>query len=174
MILNSNFMTNTPQRSQDVNPGEKLFSWIAFNYHPHKRGLVWYGVFCALFFGSAIWAMVSGDWVMAFTLFIAVAVYFFIHRKGDEQHEVNVFENGILIDQKYFPIEKFEGYWFVYDQTVGIVNLQLSGKGDRKISLQTGEHDLSFFRKELKQAGLEELSEKKESLIDLWIRALKL
>ncbi len=167
-------MPTTNQRSQEVDPGEKLFSWTAFNYHPHKRGWIWYAVFCVLFFGSALWALVKGDWVMSLTLFIAVAVYFFIHRKGDEEHEVQVFENGIQVDQKFLPMEKFEGYWFVYDQTVSVLNLQLSGKGDRKISLQMGDKSIDFFRTEFEHSELSELPDKKETLIDLWIRALKL
>jgi len=167
-------MTNTQQRSSEINPGEKIFSWVAFNYHPHKRGWIWYAIFCTLFFGSALWALMSGDWVMAFTLFVAVAVYFFVHRKGDEDHEVQVFENGILIDRKFIEKERIEGYWFVYDQTVSVLNFQLSGKGDRKISLQMGEHNPDFFRSEFKLTKLEELFEQRESLMDLWIRALKL
>ncbi len=167
-------MTNTQQRSSEIDPGEKIFSWTAFNYHPHKRGWIWYAIFCTFFFGSALWALVSGDWVMAFTLFVAVAVYFFAHRKGDEDHEVQVFENGILIDRKFIEKEKLEGYWFVYDQTVSVLNFQLSGKGDRKISLQMGEHNPDVFRSEFKLMEIEELVDKKESLMDLWIRALKL
>jgi len=167
-------MANTPQQSREVTPGEKIFSWTALNYHPHNRNWVWYTVFCVIFFGSALWALVSGDWIMAFALFIAVAVYFFVHRKGDEEHEVTVFEKGILVDRKYFPMEKFAGYWFVCDETVSVINLQLSGKGDRKITLQMGDNNRDFFKSGFKLTELEELSDKRESLIDLWIRALKL
>lgn len=111
---------------------------------------------------------------MAFALFIAAGVYFFIHRKGDEEHEITVFEKGILVDQKYFPMEKFAGYWFIFDETVSVINLQLSGKGDRKIALQMGDKTPDFFRSAFPSTKLEELSDKKESLLDLWIRALKL
>jgi hypothetical protein len=167
-------MTNTPERSVEMITGEQVFSWTALNYHPHKRGWKWIAMFCVVFFGSAIWALTKGDWIMAFALFLAVAVYFLVHRNGDQEHEVMVFEKGILIDQKYFPMEKFEGYWFVYDQTVSVLNLQISGKGDRQIALQMGDKDPDFFRTEFQSTKLEELLEKKESLIDLWIRALKL
>jgi hypothetical protein len=167
-------MTNTSQRSPEQITGEKIFSWTALSYHPHNRGIVWYVVFCILFFGSAIWALVKGDFMMAFSLFIAVSVYFFVHRKGDEEHEIHVFEKGILVDRKYFPMEKLEGYWFLSDSTVNVLNLQLEGKGNRKISLQMGNKEADDFRSEFKNTTLSELPDKKESLLDLWIRALKL
>ncbi len=112
--------------------------------------------------------------MMAFSLFIAVSVYFFVHRKGDEEHGIHVFEKGILVDRKYFPMEKLEGYWFLSDSTVNVLNLQLAGKGNRKISLQMGDKTQDFFRSEFKNTALSELPDKKESLLDLWIRALKL
>ena len=121
-----------------------------------------------------LYTLVSGDWIMAFSLFVAVAVYFFVHRKGDEEHEVQVFEHGVRVDTKFFPMEKFSGYWFVYGQGVSVLNFQLSGKNDRKISLQMGDKTPDFFRSELQSTELHELPEQKESLIDLWIRALKL
>jgi len=167
-------MTNTPSSSREINTGEKIFSWTAMSYHPHDRGILWYVVFCALFFGSSVWALWRGDWVMALTLFVAVAVYFFIHRNGDEEHEIQVFEKGVLIDRKYFSMQRLEGYWFLTDETVNVLNLQLAGKGDKKISLQMGDKAADYFRSEFKNTELQDLVDKKESLIDLWIRALKL
>ncbi|MCF7905879.1 hypothetical protein K9L63_01670 [Candidatus Gracilibacteria bacterium] len=164
---------NTPHTRNVFDPGKEIFSWTAHDYHPHKRGWVWLVVFCFIFFGSAFWAMLVGDWVMALTLFIAVAVYFWAHRNGEEKHNVTVYENGIQVDKKYFSMEKFIGYWFVYDPSVSVVNLQME-ENSKKIMLQMGKNTPDFFRTNFARVELEELPDKKEGLVDLWVRALKL
>ena len=157
------------------NPGRKVFGWEAHDYHPHKHGALWIIIFSTILFGGALWAILTnGDWLMAFTFFIIAGLYFWTHRKGTEMHQIQVFEGGVLVDQKLFPLEKLEGFWFVYDETVSVINFQLKSKYDQKISLQMGEMGPDFFRQNFARIGLEELPDKKESLLDLWIRALKL
>ncbi len=163
------------QHRLDFQPGEEVFSWEAFDYHPHQRGWLWITLFCLILFGGALWALLSGgDWVMAFTFFVVAAVYFWAHRQGDEVHHIRVFERAVVIDQQLVPLEDLSGFWFVYDQGVSVVHLQFKKGQDRKISLQMGSNDPHFFRLGFEQVDLLELSEKRENLIDLWVRALKL
>lgn len=162
---------------QNFDLGNEVFSWQAFDYHPHERGTLWYVVFCAVFFGGALWAILSDPkwgWLTAFVFFVAGGVYFWKHREGEQVHEIQVFENGISIDGQNFPRNIFHGYWFVIDAGVSVINLELTGDKEEKISLQMGEKSADFFRENFIKIELEELREKKESLLDLWIRALKL
>ncbi len=157
------------------NPGRKIFGWEAHDYHPHKHGALWIIIFSAILLGGALWAILAnGDWLMAFVFFLVAGMYFWAHRKGIETHQIQVFEQGMLVDQKLFPLEKLGGYWFIYDETVSVINFQLKSRYEQKISLQMGEMDPDFFRQNFARIGLEELPDKKESLLDLWIRALKL
>ncbi len=160
------------------NLGQEVFSWTALDYQPHHRGIIWYTVFCSIFFGGAVWSMISDPkwgWLMALALFLSAAVYFYAHHKGEQTHEIKVFERGLFIDNKFFPLEKFAGFWLLYDETANMVNLQVESKRRKyKISLQMGDKSPEFFRENFAKVGLAELSDTKESLLDLWIRALKL
>lgn len=166
------------KKSRDFDQGAEVFSWQSYDYHPHKRGIVWYAVFCAVLFGGAVWSMASDPqwgWLMALSFFLAAAVYFLAHRKGDEIHEVKVFERGIFVDNKFITLENFAGFWILYNETVSIVNLQFKSKyQNKKISFQMGEELPEFFRENFAKVNLLELKDTKESLIDLWVRALKL
>ncbi len=160
---------------KNFDPGKVIFAWEAHDYHPHRRGWVWMGIFCLIIFGGAGWALWTGDWVMAFTFFAVAAIYFFFHRKGHESHQIGILEKGLQVDTQFFPWDDFSGFWFVYDemQAVSIVNFQKAEK-DQKLSLQMGMLKPDDLRDVLKKVELEELKDKKESLVDLWIRALKL
>ena len=164
--------------STEFDLGEEVFSWNSRDYHSYKRGIIWYLVFCTILFGGAVWSMISDPkwgWLMALSFFLAAAVYFYAHRKGEETHEVKVFEHGIFIDQKFIALENFVGFWVLYNETVATVHLQLKSKyQDKKISLQMGEESPDFFRENFSKAGIPEMEDAKEGLLDLWIRALKL
>ncbi len=165
----------TATEKSPFNPGKPIFGWEAHDYHPHNRGWIWISIFCLIIFGGAAWALWSGDWMMAFTFLIVAAIYFFFHRKGHETHQIGVFEKGIQIDQRFYDWKTFAGFWFVYDETqqVAVVNLQLAEKDD-KIMLQMGELIPDELRAVFAKVELPELTEKKEGLVDLWVRALKL
>ena len=160
------------------NPGEVLYAWEAHDYHPHERGILWMIIFGVVLFGSALfflWWDPQWGWVTASTFFIVAALYFWTHRNGDETHMVRIFEKGLLIDDRnFFPWDKFAGYWIVYDPTVSVINFQFEGKLDRKITLQMGHTDPDQFRIIFDQLEFPELKDHKESLTDLWVRALKL
>lgn len=167
------------ENSNIFDPGKEVFSWESFDYHPHKRGWVWFTIFCIFFFGSAVLMLFQGggwgDKLAAITFLLALAMYFFVHRKGDEKHTVRVFERAVFVDRKLIPLDKLSGYWFIYDQTAALVNLQFDNKKrSQKVTLQMGQHGPDFFRRNFREVELEELEDKKESVLDLWIRALKL
>lgn len=169
---------NSEQKVNTYTPGEEIFSWTAHDYHPHERGTIWMIMFCSVLGGAAAWSIYSDPqwgWVAAVTMLLFAAAYFWIHRNGHEDHEIRCFQRGILIDNtRYIKWIDFEGFWFVYDQSVSVINLEYNGDKGRKLTLQMSENDPEFFRQNLENIEIKELEEKRESLMDLWIRALKL
>ena len=168
---------NIDTRSAGFNPGNEVFSWISEDYHPHNRGSLWIIVFSVFMFGVAIWSYLSDPktgWVTALTLFLALAMYFYMHRNGREKHSITVFQNGIFIDQVFVSFVDLEGFWFIYDQTASIITLEQKGKTRSRIQLQLGEESPETLREVFAGLDLLELTDRQESLVDLWIRALKL
>ena len=174
--------TRTPS-SQDYrhmhDPGPELYSWVAYDYHPHERGLIWHIVFALVVLGSAIWAYYSGGnwgWITSFCIFFMAAVYLWTHRNGHEFHEIRIFRRGLLVDGKdYFPWEQIGGYWIMYDEYIGVVKfLHKLRVGEREITLQIGNAIKEDLEDALIRAELTELEDKQESLVDLWMRVFKL
>jgi len=158
--------------------GKKLFSWTAHDYHPHERGVLWHIIFCAAFFGGSIWAVLADPrwgWVTAFCFCTVAGIYLITHRGGNQDHEVQIFEKGLLIDERCFVHwDKVLKYWFVYDESVAVINFDLKKESNQPIKLQMGDITLDKFREVLTAIPIEEDESKEESVIDLWIRVLKL
>ena len=166
------------QQNQELDTGKPVFAWRAFDHQPCHRGWLWHVMFCVMLFGGAIWAVWDDPrwgWIVATTFFIAAAVYFWSHRKGNELHDTTVFERGILIGEKTFVFkEKINGYWFVYEQDAEILKIELNGRNKRTYSLQMGHLEPDFFREHLGTFGIEELEDRQEPNLDKWIRIFKL
>ena len=168
--------TNT--NNQNYNPGEEIFSWIAHDYHPHERGTLWYIIFSFIILGISLWSFFSDPkwgWVTSSTILMFAAMYFYVHKDGNQDHKISCFERGILIDGKqYIDWDKFEGFWFIYNETASILNFEYIGNKNQRLTLQMGDNLPEFFQTNLKSLNLIELENKKEAILDLWIRALKL
>lgn len=166
------------QSPQPLDLGKPVIEWEAFDHHPYHRGWLWYVVFFGILTGGAAWAIWDDPqwgWLVAVTFFIAAAVYLWSHRNGNELHQVSIFERGMFIENKFIPREKIAGFWIVYGEGVAVVNFEIkTQKRLRKISLQMGKNNPDFFRENLSAMGIEEMTEKHESVLDMWIRALKL
>lgn len=169
---------NTVSKASGMfDPGKEIFSWNAHDYHPHKRGMVWIVVFSLFMFGVAAWSYLADPetgWITSLTLLLALSLYFYMHRNGEEHHDISVFENGVFIDQFFVSRSELEGYWFVYDETASLLHLERKGKYVRPIQLQMGNVAPDIFRQVFSNLELEELTQKQESVIDLWVRALKM
>ncbi len=171
-------MENTPNNRNTYNPGEEIFSWVAHDYHPHERGLWWYIISSIIILGISLWAFLSDPawgWITSATILIFSASYFYVHKDGHKDHEIRCFERGLLIDgERYFTWDRFEGFWFIYDETASILNFEFNGNKNQRLILQMGEKLPDFFEENLKKIELPKLENKKEAMLDLWIRALKL
>ncbi|PID70341.1 hypothetical protein CSB37_03065 [bacterium DOLZORAL124_38_8] len=157
--------------------GTFIDQWTAYDHYPHYRKPLWYVWFCLLFFGIAalcIWVDPVRGWITALAFFVTAAFYFWTHRNGHETHEIKIYSEALVIQDKIIPFKDIAEYWFVYDVGVAVLNLEKRKKKAPKISLQMGDKTPDFFRAAFNKTALNENTEKKESLTDLWIRALKL
>jgi len=166
---------NTQQPTpQQPNIGAAIGKWTAYDYHPHKRSWIWIAIFALIIFGIGGYSLYTGEYITAISFFLVACIYFWIHRNGDKVHEVVVFEKGIFIDKSFLPLANIAGYWFVYNESASILQLELKKKGTPTISLQMGSYTPTVFREMFEELDIPELEDRKESLLDLWIRALKL
>jgi len=164
------------QKTTTFDPGALLFDWQAHDSHPYERGIIWKTVFSLVMVGIAAWAVITDPrwgWLTASAFLIVGALYFWVHRRGPEVISIAVHTGGIFVDRSFIPREDIEGFWFTFNETVAVVNLEIRKK-NHPVSLQMGEHDPEFFRQNFARLDLLELEDKKESVLDLWIRTLKL
>lgn len=164
------------QKTTTFDPGKLVFDWQAYDSHPHQRGMIWKIVFSLIIVGISTWAVItdpSWGWLTALAFLLVGGLFFWVHRRGPEVIAISVHTGGIFVNRTFFPKEAIEGFWFTFDETVAVVNLELRQK-NHPVAIQMGANDPEFFRQNFEKMDLPELEDKKESVLDLWIRTLRL
>lgn len=169
------------QKRSHETRGQRRYAWRAEDHHhlSRERGLLWGVFFLSLFLGMAwlsVWMDPQWGWVSSLCFLVVGILYLWTHWDGHKEHEIVFYDYGFCVDDgHFFAWEEVTGYWFLYDDYIRAVNIELRHRSQTlKIQLQLGDLDPGEVRSELGRFGITELENKKESLLDLWGRAFKL
>lgn len=165
-------------QSFGLKPGKKLVSWKAFDYHPYERGIGWYISFGLLTFGSALVIYLmdpASSAVPVASICLIAAFYLWVHRDGEVEHDITIFENGIKVaNGRVMPWREFNGYWFLEDHHSRLLVLESTVWNRDRIRLLLGESKTERIMKAMEQADVEYLPDQKEAGFDLWSRVFRL
>ncbi len=155
--------------------GQIICAWQAYDHHPHPRGLWWLVGFCSVVFGIILSALWQGDFILALCFAIIIAFWAYYHHEGHQTHYVFVYDTTLQIDADAIPLGDVIGYWIVHQPAVHVIYFDIQAKYHRyTIPVQMGSRSPEWFRQHLGQAGLTELTDRRESLTQIWARALQL
>ncbi len=158
--------------------GKKLVSWKALDYHPYERGIGWYITFGLLTFGTALvifFTDPASSGVPVASICLIAAFYLWVHREGEEEHEISLFENGITIgDGGLIPWQRFDGYWFIEDQHSRLLVLESNIWNQDRVRILLGKNKTAKIINAMEKIKLKRMRGKRENGFDLWSRVLRL
>jgi len=158
--------------------GKKLVSWKALDYHPYERGIGWYISFGLLTFGSALIIFLmdpESSSVPVACICLMAAFYLWVHREGETQQEVTIYENGIEIGERaIIPWQRFDGYWFLQDHHSRLLVLESESWNQDRVRVLLGENKTDKIIRAMEKIELKHLADKRENGFDLWSRVFRL
>lgn len=158
--------------------GKKLTSWKAPDYHPYERGIGWYISFGLLTFGTSLAVYLSDPASSAIPvacICLMAAFYLWVHRDGEEEHKITLFENGLQVgDGRLMPWHEFNGYWFLQDTHSRLLVLESDLWNRDQIRLLLGKTKTDRIAKAMDEVELEHLPDRKERGFHLWSRVFRL
>lgn len=154
-------------------PAERvLLTWKAPIKAHAERTKRWYVIAGVIVLAIAAYAIITGAWSVALVSVLCGGMYVMVHDHRLPDANVTVTENGISVNDKTLAWKEVKGYWLVF--TPDYIELHVAPSNRKpELIVQTGNQDITA----LKQAMAEftqELPEKKEYLVDTFIRLLKL
>lgn len=149
-----------------------LFQWSA-PVKPHfERGHRWYVVASTTVLVIAAYGILSGSWSIAVVAILCGAIYFLLRDHVPRQAQCAFYESGVFYDGQFYQWEQFAGFWILETPEYNELRLCYSQKKN-DLAIQMG----TLSVEDMKLAcgvKLTELTEKKESLIDIFSRLAKL
>lgn len=158
--------------------GKKLVSWQSLDYHPYERGIGWYISFGLLTFGTALVIFITDpatSGIPVACICLIAAFYLWVHREGEEEHEVSLFENGIAIGEgALMPWKQFDGYWFIEDEHSRLLVLESEIWNQDRVRILLGKNKTDKIISAMEKIELERMGDKRENGFDLWSRVFRL
>jgi len=158
--------------------GKKLISWKAPDYHTYDRGIGWYIIFGLLTFGTALITFLTdpaSSGIPVACICLVAAFYLWVHREGEVENEVTLYENGIDIDgSRLMSWKDFDGYWFIEDQHSRLLVLESNLWNQDRVRILLGKNKTDKIVKAMEKIELVKMAGKRENSFDLWSRVLRL
>lgn len=133
----------------------------------------WYVIAGGVVLAVAAYGILSGSWPLAVVSILCGAIYFLLRNHTPRMAQCAFYEAGILYDGTFRRWEEFGGFWIL--QTPVNAELRLAfrrSRGEVKIQMPDT-MDPQALRLAL-GSFLTELTDRKESLIDIFTRIAKL
>lgn len=152
---------------------QPLFQWTT-PVQPHfERGHQWYVVAGTIVLIVAAYGILTNSWPLAIVAVLCGAMYFLMRDHKPRETVAAFYETGVLYDGQFYRWENFIGFWILETpvntelhlcrrtKLKGDVVIQMTGLSADEMRIACG----SF---------LTELTDRKESLIDIFSRLAKL
>lgn len=161
--------TNTP-----INLDSKpVLSWDAPARPVFERTKRWYVVTGVIVFAAATYGIFSGSWSLAIVCVLAGGMYALIHDHQPGTSHVELHDSGIVLNGMFTRWDEFSGFWILNTPSYAEVRFMPKRPGHGRKAIQLGGQDQNQLRMILGQR-LPELTQMRESLIDIFVRLCKL
>lgn len=137
-----------------------------------ERTKRWYTIAGVVVFAAAAYGILTGSWAFAIVSVLSGGMYVLIHDHKPGTIRIELHDSGVLLNGTFTRWDQLSGFWIL--ETPGYNELRFVQKRPRiRMVIQTGTQDLADLRMILGQR-LPELTQMKESLVDIIIRLCKL
>ncbi|MCD5385123.1 hypothetical protein LRZ95_00460 [Candidatus Gracilibacteria bacterium] len=151
---------------------EILYSW-EFN-DEKNRGKMWYIIAISIVIGSSIWGFFTKQYGLSFIVLLVAGLYYFIENNSQDLVKIEITNNGINIDGKFYDYSSIDSFGFIYknENPIGL-RLNLNKKGLRFLDLKITRNNLNYIKNILSK-NLEETDKIDLTLSEKFINLLKL
>ncbi|MDD5342607.1 MAG: hypothetical protein PHH01_03315 [Patescibacteria group bacterium] len=99
---------NTPDR------GKKLISWKFPEFQEHRRGKVWYTVFLLIGALSALYAVMTANFLFLMMIIIIWAVILITARRKPLILKLTITEDGLEVENRFYSFDSIAKFWLIY------------------------------------------------------------
>ena len=156
--------------------GEIFFSWDFPEFEKRERGIFWYVAIGIIAIGLLLWAILKEqNYLFVGIIVIVLIIIFITSRREPKTISIQIAEDGIEIDRRFFTYDRIKKFWIAYEPpVVKILYLRTTRSTQPTYSIPIGDIDPLKLREQLLEYIEEDLDQDGETSSDAWDRVLKL
>ena len=125
--------------------------WQVPEYPQYERGRFWYAGAAVIGVALLIYAVVTGNFLFALIVIFGVVISVISSWHPPKMVELRLYEEGVKLDDMYYPWEKFQSYWVVKNEHGDNLGLDLKNWLRNDLYMPIKGHTLEDVEKFLSQ-----------------------
>lgn len=150
-----------------------LASWQASVLPRHERSQRWYAIGGAVVLIGAAYGIFTGSWPFTVVVILCGAMYYLTRDHIPPLKTITILNTGVLLEQTFTRWEELSGFWILQAPEYTELHFVPLQKRRSDIVIQTNNQNINDLRLLIGQY-ISELTDKRESLLDTFIRLIKL
>ncbi|MBU0707707.1 hypothetical protein KKG41_05030 [Patescibacteria group bacterium] len=98
-----------------IDHGKTLISWKFPEYVEHKRSKAWYIIFFVIGIGAIVYSIFTQNILFIVIIIILWTTILISTRRKPQRLRVNITEDGLEIEDKFYEYDKFNNFWIIYN-----------------------------------------------------------
>ncbi|MBT7007320.1 hypothetical protein HN958_02335 [Candidatus Falkowbacteria bacterium] len=112
-ILNDFFSPQLPDNIGDVH-----LEWNFKEYEHEAVNRTWYIVGAIVLAGLLAYSVFTANFLFAIILLLSVFVIIYQFFQAPREINVQIGEDGVIIDKRYYPYKELKNFWIIYEPPV--------------------------------------------------------
>jgi hypothetical protein len=160
-----------PSLPDDI--GKVYMEWAFPEYVIEPRSRHWQLIIVTLLGACLIYAIVTGNFLFGMILVLAVLIVVYQYFQSPREISVKIGEDGIIIDEKFYPYKDIRKFWIVYNPPIKYLYLELKS-GMRNLPVPLQNINPLVLRENLLKYVSEDLQKEEEEMEEIVAKLLNI
>ncbi len=162
------------EKNEEVDIGDEIVSWEAWDQPPHERTRNWYIVAGVIGVLLLIYAISSANFLFAIIVLMMGVILFVNNLKHPEEVQVYITELGILVGDEFYPFKEIKDFSVVYDPPhIKLLYVDFVSIWKPLLTIPLESVDPNEVREAILPYAFENLEREEETLTDMFRRLYK-
>lgn len=173
-------MSSKPKKQEkpeqvEVDAGEELYSWEAWEFPPHTRSKVWYAVAAVISVLLIVYAIWTTNYMFAIIILMMGVIFLVGNLRKPDRIQIHITDLGIVVNNRFYGYEEIKDFSVVYaPPAVKWLYLDFHKITLPILSIPLEDADPNLIRDAMLPYAFENIEREEETLTDLVRRVYKL
>lgn len=168
-------MVKNEPELQEIDAGDEIYSWKAWEFEPHERSRMWYIFASLISVACIIYAVWTENYLFAIIILMIGIIFLVNNLRKPKIIDVHITNMGIVVGEEFHDYKEIKDFSLIYaPPEIKILYIDFHKVWMPLLTLPLEDADPNIVRESLLPYAFENLDREEESLTDMLKRVYKL